>query len=153
MTVHDLSSGGMEWNAAGANFLVRRLAEAFALGGEAYRSLEPFTVQMVGAFKNAEPKTATIQKGDAETEADADIDMQDAVFRLLASALSKESYEATNDAMASPSPEEFNAYIRQTYVISALNKPFGQDTQQHPESIIVIRILLAYMNLLMASHN
>ncbi|KAL7543849.1 hypothetical protein ACHAXR_013236 [Thalassiosira sp. AJA248-18] len=39
-----------EWDASGANFLVDRLSEAFALGGEEYQNMESFEVEMVGVF-------------------------------------------------------------------------------------------------------
>ncbi|KAL9180067.1 hypothetical protein ACHAXT_008037 [Thalassiosira profunda] len=36
-----------EWNASGANFLVARLSETFALGGEEYETMDPFKVDMI----------------------------------------------------------------------------------------------------------
>ena len=115
VTIHNLSSDGVEWNAAGARFLARRLAEAFALGGEVYRGPAPFAVEVVGAFPKTESNATAIQHRDARTEGNADDDVQHAVFRLVARALSQEHHDATDSAMTSPSLDEFEACVRQTY--------------------------------------
>lgn len=48
-------TGDTDWDASGVRFLIRRLSEAFALGGQEFQNVEPFAVQ-VGIFDAGQEK-------------------------------------------------------------------------------------------------
>lgn len=47
----DLTNCKNDWDASGADFLVERLSEAFQLGGEEYKQVNPFIVQMIASVQ------------------------------------------------------------------------------------------------------
>mmetsp|Transcript_15223 Transcript_15223/g.27637 ORF Transcript_15223/g.27637 Transcript_15223/m.27637 type:complete len:381 (+) Transcript_15223:77-1219(+) len=122
--VLDLTNNNAEWNASGAKFLVDRLSEAFSLGGEEYRSMESFIVEMVGAFDDIGQEVN--EQGNSKTETDgsddSDNEMNDVVLRHIECSLLKNDHSDTTGeeshketSSAATSSEEFQDFIRHTY--------------------------------------
>lgn len=57
-----LTNNDEDWNSSGAVFLVGRLVEAFALGGEAFEVDEPFDVEFVKVSDVGESLTDNIRR-------------------------------------------------------------------------------------------
>jgi hypothetical protein len=99
--------GSDDWDASGAHFLVDRLSEAFALGGEEYQSMDPFAVEMIGAFTQT----------DDEVEDDnnnSDNEINEVILAHIQSMLRSNDVEAKPKATLSM--EEFQNFIRQAYI-------------------------------------
>ena len=47
----DLTNCENDWDTSGADFLIKRLSEAFQLGGEDYKQVNPFMVQMIASVQ------------------------------------------------------------------------------------------------------
>lgn len=84
---------------SGATFLVKRLIEAFALGGDEYQSIEPFAVEIVGALLNRSktPEDSTIK---------------DVVMRHFWGALNGDHDESCKEEVTH---EQFREMIQQTF--------------------------------------
>ncbi len=79
----DLTKNNDKWDASGANFLVDRLSEAFALGGEVYRNMEPFAVEMVGAFNVGQEKEQVQGADNTSSATDSEIHEDDEEYEEI----------------------------------------------------------------------
>ena len=119
---HDLINNNAKWDASGAKFLVDRLSEAFSLGGEEYRSMEPSIVEMVGVFDDiGQVNEYSNSKTEADDNNNSDNEMNDVVLRHIECSLLKNDHSDTTGephketSSAATSLEEFQDFIRNTY--------------------------------------
>jgi len=77
--VLDLTNSNAVWDASGASFLVNRLSETFALGGEEYQNMEPFAVELVGVFDVGQAKE--------ESDSESDGDIREVIVRHIVCSL------------------------------------------------------------------
>ena len=82
-----------DWNSSGAGFLVGRLVEAFALGGEAFEVDQPFNVEFVKAPANADGSLMDVIQKHIPTNSPPPERLAERDRALLTSAI-KEAYES-----------------------------------------------------------
>lgn len=96
-----------DWDASGSQFFVDRLSEAFALGGEEYQSMDPFAVEMIGAFTQTDDEV----KDDNDN---SDNEINEVILAHIQSMLRSNGVEA--EPKATLSTEDFQNFIRQAYI-------------------------------------
>jgi len=67
----------IDWGDNGAKHLVTKLVEAFALGGDEYQSIDPFSVEMIGILDNRQ------EKNDEDTDIESGTDISEVVLKHL----------------------------------------------------------------------
>lgn len=104
-------------DASGAKYLVNRLSEAFAYGGEDYKKVEkPFIVEMLGVIKNAgQEKECEADDGNGS---DKKYEMNEVLLRHVKCTVTKANSSVgtpKSTAAAANSIQEFQDLIKQVY--------------------------------------
>lgn len=114
-----------DWDASGATYLVDKLSEAFALGGEEYQNTDPFEVEFVGVFNNVGDLTKEKEEekdpGDDTNSSQSEVIVRHIVCSLRGKHCNAKGIGDTvlqtssaEDA-ASSSSNDFQDQIRRTY--------------------------------------